>query len=218
MHIPDHFLSPTTWIGASAISGGALAYAAKKTQKKLDERQVPWMGVMGAFIFAAQMVNFPVAGGTSGHLLGSMLAAVVLGPWPTMIIMSTILGIQCLFFQDGGITALGANILNMAVVGTWTGYGTYRLLLRLLPGTWGQKAAIFAGGWMSVFLASIVAAFELAFSDTLPLSLALPAMAGWHSLIGIGEGLITVAVIQYLLRVKPELNIAPIKGGMNVHG
>ncbi|MCW2277615.1 energy-coupling factor ABC transporter permease [Heliophilum fasciatum] len=217
MHIPDGFLDAKTWIGAAAISSAGIALAVKKTRDLLDERQVPWMGVMSAFIFAAQMINFPIVGGTSGHLLGALLAGITLGPWPAMLVMTTILGIQCFFFQDGGLTALGANILNMAVVGVWSGYGAYRLLQRWLPGDGGRNAAVFIAAWLSVLMASLAAAVELALAGTLPFAAALPAMAGWHALIGVGEGLITMAVIQFVWRVRPDLQSMIRQGGVRFH-
>lgn len=137
-------------MGTAALSGGALAYATRKTREVLEERQVPWMGVMAAFIFAAQMINYPVMGGTSGHLLGGVLAALVLGPWAAMIVIATILGIQCVFFQDGGLTALGANIFNMAVIGVWTGYGIVKGLQRFhdiaLAASWADRVIILNHG------------------------------------------------------------------------
>lgn len=201
MHIPDGFLDPKVWLGASAISAGALAGAATQTKKALEERQVPVLGVMSAFIFAAQMVNFPVAGGTSGHLLGAALAAVLLGPWSAMLIMTAVLVIQMLFFYDGGLTALGANVLNMAVIAPWVAYGTYRLVTGLLKGNAGRTAAIFLASWLSVMAAALACTLELALSGTIPLKVVLPAMMSWHALIGIGEGLITTVVVAFVSRV-----------------
>lgn len=128
MHIPDGFLDTKTWVAADALSVGAIGYSIKKSREELEERQVPKLGIVAAFIFAAQMINFPVAGGTSGHLLGAALAAILMGPWSACLIISTVLVIQCLVFQDGGITALGGNIFNMAVLGVLTAFLTYRVL------------------------------------------------------------------------------------------
>ncbi|MDI6870727.1 MAG: energy-coupling factor ABC transporter permease [Bacillota bacterium] len=210
MHIPDGFLDTKTWAGAAALAAAAVSYAVRRTRDELGERQIPTLGVLAAFIFAAQMVNFPIAGGTSGHLLGAVLAAVLLGPWSAMIIMTTVLGVQCLFFQDGGITALGANVLNMGVIGVFAGYGVYRLLGILFPTRTGRLAATFFAAWVSVMVSALAAAAELALSGTLPLTVALPAMLYWHAFIGLGEGMITVAVVEYATRTNlvPALGLA----------
>lgn len=201
MHIPDGFLDAKTWMSTAAVSVGALAYSLKKSKVELDEKQVPKLGIMAAFIFAAQMVNFPVALGTSGHLLGAALAAVLLGPWNATIILSTVLVIQCLIFQDGGIAALGANVFNMAVVGVLTAFFTYKGLSGLFKSRTGRNISIFLASWVSVMAASTFAAAELGVSGTFPFSKVFPAMAGWHSLIGIGEGLITVVVVNTVSRM-----------------
>ncbi|MGB9804598.1 energy-coupling factor ABC transporter permease [Desulfofundulus sp.] len=200
MHIPDGFLAPQVWLSTSAVSAGALAGALAQTRKTLEERQVPLLGVMGAFIFAAQMVNFPVAGGTSGHLLGAALAAVLLGPWNAMLIMTAVLVIQMLFFYDGGLTALGANVLNMAVIAPWVAYGTYRLVAGLLRGNASRAVAVSLASWVSVMAAALACSLELALSGTVPLRIVLPVMMGWHALIGIGEALITTAAVAFVFR------------------
>ncbi|MGB9661129.1 MAG: energy-coupling factor ABC transporter permease [Moorellaceae bacterium] len=194
MHIPDGFLDTKTWVGAAALSSAAVGYSLKRTRAFLGDRQVPALGVMAAFIFAAQMVNFPVGGGTSGHLLGAALATALLGPWSSTLILTSVLLIQALFFADGGITALGANVLNMAVIASWVAHVFYRLLGIRRP--WG----VFLGSWCSVMVAAIACALELALSGTIPLSVVLPAMAAWHALIGVGEGLITCAVTALVAR------------------
>jgi cobalt/nickel transport system permease protein len=163
------------------------------------------MGVAGAFIFAAQMVNFPIAGGTSGHLGGGVLAALLLGPWAGTMVMTAVLVVQALLFQDGGITALGANVLNLGVLPCLLGFLVFRLLRRLLAGTRGALISAFVTSWLMVVLGASLAAVQLAFSGTVPLRLVLPAMAGIHALIGIGEGLITGAALAFLLRVRRDL-------------
>jgi len=191
VHIPDGFLNIPTVATTYALSAGGVSYAVKEANKKLTEKHVPLMGVLAAFIFAGQMLNFPVAGGTSGHLLGAALAAILLGPWAAAIIMSCVLVAQSLIFQDGGLLALGANIFNMGVVASFGGYYLYRLVVLMLGDT--RKAKIiggFIGAWGSVFLASIACAIELAISGASPIQAVLPAMAGFHAIIGIGEGLI----------------------------
>ena len=201
MHIPDGFLSTPVWAAAGALSAGAVGYSVRRLNHSLEDSQVPLMGVTGAFIFAAQMVNFPIAGGTSGHLAGAVLAALLLGPYGAIVIMTAILLIQALLFGDGGITALGANILNMGVIGSLSGYGVYRLLQRVFTGA----ISAFVAALAAVMLSAAGAAVEIGLSGTVPLRLVLPAMVGVHALIGIGEGLITAAALSFLLRVRRDL-------------
>lgn len=205
MHIPDGFLSVPVWAAAGAVSAAAVAVSSGRLGKTIEEKQVPLMGVAGAFIFAAQMVNFPIASGTSGHLGGGVLAALLLGPWAGTLVMTAVLVVQALLFQDGGITALGANVLNMGVLGCLLGFVVYRLLRRLLTGTRGALTGAFLTAWLMVVLSASLAALEIALSGTIPLRLVLPAMAGVHALIGIGEGLITTAALAFLLRVRQDL-------------
>jgi cobalt/nickel transport system permease protein len=205
MHLPDGFLETRVWLSGWGIAVIALGLAIKKVNRALQEKIVPLMGVMAAFIFAAQMVNFPVLGGTSGHLLGAVLAAVLLGPYAAMLVISIVLVVQCLVFQDGGLTALGANILNMAVVGAMGGYGVYRILRNIIKGRRGILAATAVAAWFSVMAAAIFCAGELAISQTSPLKIVLPAMALVHFFIGIGEAVITTLVISFILKVRPDL-------------
>jgi len=215
MHIPDGFVNVGTAVVTYAGSAGAIAYSVRKTNKELDERRVPLMGVMAAFIFAAQMINFKVAAGTSGHLLGGALVAILLGPWAGTLVITAVLAVQALVFQDGGIMAMGANILNMAVIGVWSAYGVYHLVKKLLPGSRGNWIAGFAAAWASVVVASIAASLELAISGVSPLGVVLPAMTLVHMLIGIGEGLITTGVIAFLAVTRKDLlrQPAPQTGG-----
>ncbi len=206
LHIPDGFLSAGVsavgWLLAVALVGLAL----RQTRDQLGERQVPLMGILAAFIFAAQMLNFPVAGGTSGHLLGGALAAVVLGPWAATLVMTCVIAIQAFLFQDGGLLVLGWNILNMGIFTAFTGYFVYRGVTRLLgPGRRAALVAGLAGGWLSVMVGAVATAVELAVSGTSPLTIALPAMAGIHALIGIGEGLITMAALAFVGQTRPDL-------------
>ena len=207
MHIPDGFLSPPVAIATGIASAAVIAVALNRTRESLGLRQAPIMGLTTAFVFAAQMINFPVAGGTSGHLLGGALASVVLGsPWAATLAMSTVFIIQSVLFADGGITALGANIFNMGLVGIWVGWWLLQPLQRLLGGSRNRlplAAGIAAG--LSVVAAAICVAIELAISGTVALNIALPAMVGVHILIGIGEGLITGGVLTYLVKVRPDL-------------
>ncbi|NPV09550.1 MAG: energy-coupling factor ABC transporter permease [Anaerolineae bacterium] len=206
MHIPDGFLSTPVAVGSWAVSTGAVGYAARRAARELGDRQVPLMGVSGAFIFAAQMLNFPVAGGTSGHLLGGALAAILLGPWQAALALTAVLGVQALLFQDGGLLVLGANVLNMAVVGVLTAWLTYRAGLALLgSGRTASLVSTFVAAWLSVVVASLLAAVELALSGAYAAGAVLTAMGGVHLLIGLGEGLITTAVIAFVTATRPGL-------------
>ncbi len=210
MHIPDGFLATYTWAPAWAVSAGGIGFCLRKTSAALKERMVPMMGVMSAFIFAAQMINFPVFGGTSGHLFGGVLASALLGPYPGAVVIACVLVFQCLVFQDGGLLALGANVFNMALAGTLGGYSIFVIVRKLIPakGTArfpGLLTGVGAAAWGSVVIAAVLCAFELALSGTSPLGLVLPAMAGIHAIIGIGEALITVSIVGFLAKVRPDL-------------
>lgn len=198
LHIPDGFLSVPVAFLAWLITALFVLVAIRRSGRTLDERQVPLMGVLAAFIFAAQAFNFPVAGGTSGHMLGGALAAILLGPWPALLVMTAVIALQGLVFQDGGLLAMGANIFVMGIVTVWVGYFTYRLLAN-----WNRYVAAFAAGWLSVVTAAIVTSFLLALSGTASLGIVLAAMAGVHALIGIGEGLITAAALALVRAALP---------------
>jgi cobalt/nickel transport system permease protein len=183
MHIPDGFINTPVAATTAVIAVAGIAYAVKETNKKIGEKQIPMMGVLGA-----------------------ALAAILLGPWAGMLVMSCVLIVQCLVFQDGGLLALGANIFNMGIVGGFVSYYIYRGINFVFKD---NKAAQIAGGgiaaWFSVVIASIFCAFELAISGTSPLGIALPAMAGIHTLIGIVEGVITAAVLSIVLATRADL-------------
>ncbi len=206
MHIPDGFVSAPVAAAGCVVAAGCIAYAVKTTNKKLGEKEVPLMGVLAAFIFAAQMLNFPIAGGTSGHFLGAALAAILLGPWAGLLIMTCVLAVQCLIFQDGGLFALGVNIVNMGIVGGFVGYYAHRGGTFLSGGR--KRGILISGGLagcLSIVAASVVCAVELAVSGTVPLGVALPAMVGIHTLIGIAEGVITAAVLAVLMATRTDL-------------
>lgn len=206
LHAPDGFMSLPLAIIGYLITGGFIAYAVYRTNRDIGERQVPLMGVMAAFIFAAQMINFPVAGGTSGHLLGGALAAILLGPWAAILIMTAVVGLQALLFQDGGLVVLGLNVLNMGVITAFIGCWVYVGLGRVLGGKdRARYVGGFAAAWLSVVLASILCAVELALSGTSPIGVALPAMAGIHALIGIGEGVVTAAALGFIAATRRDL-------------
>ncbi len=205
MHIPDGFLALNTWVPTWGIAIGWLGYCLKKTRSILNDKTIPLMGVMSAFIFAAQMVNFPIAVGTSGHLLGGVLAGVLLGPYAGSLVIAVVLTVQCLIFQDGGLTALGANIVNMSLIGTAGAYCIYAGIKYVLKKNRGFRIAVVVASWFSVVIASMACALELAFSGTMPLKIVLPAMIGVHAIIGIGEAVITVLVFSYVLKVRADL-------------
>jgi cobalt/nickel transport system permease protein len=206
MHIPDGFLSGPVDLAMWLITIVVLAYAVRRTNRNLDERAVPLLGVMAAFIFAAQMFNFQVGPGMSGHLLGGVLAAVLLGPWAGTLVMACVIAVQGLLFQDGGLLVMGANIFNMGVVGTLGGYALYRLLAGLLGGERrGRIPAAAVAAWASVVAGATLAALQLGISGTTPLSLALPAMVGAHVLIGIGEAVITTAALAFIATTRADL-------------
>jgi cobalt/nickel transport system permease protein len=203
MHIPDGFLTIAVSLICWAITVSLLAIAIRKTNQALGEKQVPLMGIMAAFIFAAQMLNFPVAGGTSGHLLGGALAAIVLGPWAAMLVMTAVIAVQGLLFQDGGLIVMGANILNMGLLTAIVGYGLYRLVSKSSVTTRLTVAGIAA--WLSVMTGALATALQLWLSGTAKLNIVVPAMLGVHALIGIGEALVTVAALAFIFRTRPDL-------------
>ncbi|MEZ4767263.1 MAG: energy-coupling factor ABC transporter permease [Caldilineales bacterium] len=200
MHIPDGFLSAPVAIAMWVITAVFVVLAVRRASREFDERMVPLMGVLAAFIFAAQAFNFPVAGGTSGHFLGGALAAILLGPWAGLLIMTAVIGLQALVFQDGGLLAMGANIFTMGIVTVWAGYFVYQGLARL-----NRYVAAFVAGWLSVLVASIVTAFLLALSGTASLGVVLAAMATVHAFIGVGEGLITAAAVALVAAALPGM-------------
>jgi cobalt/nickel transport system permease protein len=206
MHIPDGFLSNSLNAATFVISSGACAYGVKKVNLSFGEKEVPLMGVTAAFIFAAQMLNFPVAGGTSGHFLGATFSSILLGPWASLIIMAIVLIAQCLGFADGGLTALGSNIFNMGIVGSLGGYCIFITLHTLFQKSHkGFFIAVVISSWLSIVMGASAAAIELAISGTSPLMIALPAMAGVHAIIGIGEAVITTTALSLILKARPDL-------------
>jgi len=203
LHIPDGFLSLVVSLGCWAITALILTQAVSRTNQALGEKQVPLMGVMAAFIFAAQMINFPVAGGTSGHLLGGALAAITLGPWAGMLVMTAVIAVQAILFQDGGLLVMGANILNMGLITTAIGYGLYRGVTRANRTIKLTVAGVAA--WLSVMAGALLTALQLWLSGTSQLQIVIPAMLGVHALIGVGETFITVAALAFILQTRPDL-------------
>lgn len=205
MHLPDGFVSNPIAAAGAAIALGAIAIAVRRTRASLAEHQVPLLGMTAAFVFAAQFLNFPIGGGTSGHFLGATFALVLLGPWAACLVLSLVLAVQCLLFADGGLTVLGANIVNLAVVGVAVPWAVLAALRLVLPRTRAAGlAAIAVASWCSVMAASAACALELGASGN-PLAVVLPAMLGVHALIAVGEALITGAVLSAVLAARPEL-------------
>ena len=206
-HTPDGFLSPEVAGATAVVTVAAVGYGLKTASYALDERRVPLLGVTGAFIFAAQMLNsFPVAGGTSGHFLGAALAAILLGPWLACLTMAVVVSLQAFVFADGGVTALGANILNMGVIGALLVGGLMLASRRVLPKSRTVLLAITAvGAWLAVMAGATATSLELAISGTVPFGTVLPAMLGVHALIGIGEAVVTVGAVAAVLAARPDL-------------
>jgi cobalt/nickel transport system permease protein len=171
----------------------------------MPSSRVPLLGLAAAFVFAAQMVNFPVAGGTSGHMMGAVLTSILLGPSSAIVVVMSVLVVQCLLFADGGLLALGANVFNMAIIGSLAGYWLFRLVSRLIPGETGRMVGVIFASWCSVVLASMCCAGELAWSNTVAAETAFPAMIGVHALIGLGEGVVTVLVVTAIRKARPDL-------------
>ncbi len=208
VHIPDGFINAPTSLAAGAVAAGGVGVSLRRAAHTLQERQAPLAGLVAAYIFAVQMLNFPVAAGTSGHLLGGVLAAVLVGPWAGCVCVAVVLVVQSLLFADGGLTALGLNITNMAVVGVFGGWAIFRLLRRVLPAT--RTSVVAASGiaaGISVVLAAGAFVLEYAVGGTggAPIGTVLAAMVGVHTLIGIGEGIISALTVGVVLGVRPDL-------------
>jgi cobalt/nickel transport system permease protein len=206
MHIPDGFLTTDVAVACAVPAVAAVGYGLRRANVELDDRRVPLLGVTAAFVFAAQMLNFPVAGGTSGHFLGAALAAVLLGPWLACVVLAVVLTTQAFVFADGGITALGANVLNMGVIGGLVVGGVmYAARAVLGDGRRTLLAVAGAGAWLAVMAGAAATAVQLAISGTVPLGTVLPAMLGVHAVIGLGEAAITVAAVSAVLASRPDL-------------
>lgn len=196
MHIPDGILSPAILAGGAVVTAVVLAKSVQESKQNLEQTAVPMMGVMAAFIFAAQMVNFPLLGAAaSGHLIGGALAAYLFGFWPATLIMTTVVTIQAVVFQDGGISVLGVNILNMAIIAPLAATIIYKIFQKTkLP----SSVVVLIAGWVSIIVTAVFAALELGASNVVSYQLALQTLLAWHALIGVGEGLITGAVVPFV--------------------
>ena len=205
MHIPDGFLDLKTVVTTSIVSAGGLGASIYRVKKIFKARTIAIMGVLAALIFALQMINFSIPGGTSGHLLGGALSSIVAGPFAGSIILSVVLIVQALIFNDGGITALGANIFNMAIIGVFSSYLIYYLIRKISKSKVNFYIAIAAASWFSVVLASFFAALELGISGTYEMAVTMKAMVLVHMVIGVGEAIITTAIIAFVDRIRPDL-------------
>jgi len=212
MHIPDGVLSPQVCAVTGALSAGAVGYSLYRLRNELAERTVPMTGMMASLVFAGQMVNFPVpfvGAPVSGHLIGGVLAAAVLGPWGGCLAITLVLIVQCLLFADGGLLALGANVFNMAVIGAWGGYAVLETVRRLLRGSRrGLLAGVIVAAWLSVLAASCSFCIQFWLSpETTGLNFAniFALMALFHSVIGVGEAVITGGVVSFVMLHRPGL-------------
>ena len=208
MHIPDGFVSGPINGAAALVSAAAVGFSVWRVKREFRDKRfaVPLLATTAAFVFAAQMLNFPIGGGTSGHFLGAVTAAALLGPWSACIVLALVLVIQGLLFADGGMSALGTNILNMGIIGGIVGYAVMRGVRAMLPaGRAGYLVSAAVASWTSVVMASSACALELAMSGTSPLAIAFPAMAGTHAIIGIGEALVATAVLTAVATARPDI-------------
>lgn len=205
MHIPDGFVDLKTAISTGVVSAGGLAVAIYKVKSYFKAKVIALMGVISALIFALQMINFTIPGGTSGHLLGGALAAIVLGPHAGAIVVAVVLIVQAFIFMDGGVVALGANIFNMAIIGVYGSYLIYWLICKISKSKIAFFTSVAVASWLSVVIASLFAALELGISGTYALGVTLKAMTGVHAVIGIGEAIITVAVVAFISKIRPDL-------------
>ena len=208
MHIPDGFIDIKTSAAFSAAAAIAVGGAVKGARNQLSEQSAPLAGLTAVFIFAVQMLNFPVAAGTSGHLLGAALAMVLVGPYAATLALSVVLIIQAFLFADGGLTALGLNIFNMGVVGVWASFGVFFILKKLLPKT---KSSIVVASFIAALLsvpaaaAGFVLQYAIGANATFSVSTVLSAMIGTHVLIGIGEAIITALTVSAVLASRSDL-------------
>ena len=208
MHIPDGFIDGRTSLVAAVVAIGGIAWCLRKTSATLDDRDIPVVGLAAAFVFAAQMLNFPVANGTSGHFFGGVLAAVLVGPYAGALAVTVVLVVQAVLFADGGLSALGLNVVNMALVGAFAGYGIFFLLRKLLGST-APSVTLSAG--LAAFAAPVLAAvafvgeYAVGGNDAVSAASVAGAMVGVHALIGIGEGIITALAVGSVMAMRPDL-------------
>jgi cobalt/nickel transport system permease protein len=205
MHIPDGFLSPPVWGSLDALSGSVVAFGLNRVGRRVEEKTIPLIGVLAAFVFAAQMINIPVVGGVSGHFLGGALAGILLGPWSGLVMMTGVLWVQCLLFQDGGLAALGANILNMGILGSLGAYWIATGLRRVMRGPQSLFWTGFWAAWLTTLLSALSCASILAWSGVVRWSLSLSLIGGVHVVFGFVEGLVTGTILAAIRRTRPDL-------------
>jgi cobalt/nickel transport system permease protein len=205
MHIPDGMLDTKTVAATWVAALPALGWATRKVRSAMSDGRLVLMAVLSGLIFALQMLNFPVAGGTSGHFAGGALAAILLGPWAAMLVMTSVLIVQALIFGDGGVTALAANIVNMAIVAPVVGWWIYSLAVRVSDARAGRTVGAFIAAWTACVAAAVSAALMVWASGAALLVPVVGAMAFWHAIIGVGEGLVTAGLVAYVLAVRPDL-------------
>ena len=214
MHIPDGFINIPTATTSAALAATGLGFSVRAAREKLDEKAAPLVGLVAVFIFAGQMINFPVAAGTSGHLLGGALAAVLVGPHAASLALTVVLAIQALLFADGGLTALGLNVLNMSVVGVWGGYGAFVLVRKIFRYT---RTSVLIGSAVGAFISVPLAAtffsiqYAIGGQGTFAASTVFAAMFTTHLLIGIGEAIITTLTVGAILKTRPDLVFGMLK-------
>jgi cobalt/nickel transport system permease protein len=229
MHIPDGYLSPQTYIPLAGVFVAVAAIAVKKVKKEVSVKSIPYLGMAAAFSFLIMMFNLPIPGGTTGHAVGAALIAILLGPWATVIAVSVALIIQALIFGDGGITAIGANCFNMAIVMPFAAYYLFKLINFASQKPWRVFVASFFAGYISLVLAALITAIEFGIQPIIATSadgkalycpynllISIPAMAIEHLvLFGIAEGLITSLIVRYFLKHESNMIYALNKGGKN---
>lgn len=216
MHVPDGFLDLPTSVATGVVAAAGVGLALRGARRELTDRTAPLAGLVAAFVFAAQMLNFPVAAGTSGHLLGGALAAVLAGPWTATLCVTVVLLVQAFLFADGGITALGTNVTLMALVGVWVGWGLFVVARRLLPGRIASvpiAAAIGAFGSVPVAALAFAGLFAVGGTVPVPAGTLAAAMVGVHLLIGVGEAVITALTVSAVVGVRPDL----VHGARGLH-
>lgn len=205
MHIPDGMLDTKTLAATWVAAVPAVGWGVRQVRRRASDGRLVLMSVLAAVVFALQMLNFPVAGGTSGHFAGGALAAILLGPWPAVLVISAVLMVQALLFADGGITALAANVWNLAIVAPFVGWWVYSLALRIRDSRGARVVGAFAAAWAGCVSAALSAGAMLWISGAAPFAPVMGAMGLWHALIGIGEGLVTAGLVAYVFTLRPEL-------------
>jgi len=205
MHIPDGMLDTRTVAAGWVVALPAVGYAARTVRRTLADSRIVLLAVLAALVFALQMLNFYVAGGTTGHFAGGALAAILMGPWAAVVVLTSVLAVQAFVFADGGVTALGANIVNMALIAPFVGWWLYSAAVRLRPTRAGRAVGAFVAGWTAAVAGSLGAAVMVWASGRAPLGAVAGAMGFWHAVIGIGEGLVTAGLVAYVTAVRPDL-------------